>query len=116
VPKCLTLSDQLQIEWSEVAQLKESMTYDEAWDGSDTAKLAAKSADNFRDHVFEVSQLKLLASRPVRELANLLIEAHLQEMRTIADTKRGIRDPGRQPDWSRHLQASGSRAGGRCPR
>jgi hypothetical protein len=88
VARCLTLSDQASLEWRHVSEAKQDMNESDAWAGSNAQEQWRKGAQLIVDLRFEVAQLDLLASRPVRQAAGELVRAHAMEAARLRDDER----------------------------
>ena len=75
---------------------KQDMSADAAWAGSEGEQHLKKGVQVVEDLRYEVAQLDLLASSPVRQIAGELVRAHHYEVLRLILTKPGHDDPRRQ--------------------
>ena len=76
VARSLTLSEEARGEWWDTSVAKQDMSEDDAWGGSKAQQHWGKGWRLVHDLRYEVAQLDLLASLPVRQIARELVTAH----------------------------------------
>jgi hypothetical protein len=92
VARSLTLSGDALLEWRWASVAKQAMSEDEDWAGSEASQHWEKGWRLMMDLRYEVAQLDLLASRPVRKAARELVGAHVDEGSRYVDAQSGQDD------------------------
>jgi hypothetical protein len=102
VARCLTLSAEARGKWWDASVAKQDMSAGDAWAGSKGLQHIEECLQLVLDLRYEVAQLDLLASRPVRQAAGELVAAHEKEGLRLVVTKRGQEDyPPRQANYDK---------------
>jgi hypothetical protein len=101
VARTLTLSDDALSAWQEASlakqRMSEHMSEGDAWPDTETKRRWEKGWQLIEDLRYEVAQLDLLASGPVRKAASELVRAHMGEWVRAVETGPGLDyDEGRQ--------------------
>jgi hypothetical protein len=91
VARILTLSAEARDEWWDISVARQRMDTT-PWVGSETQQKMTKDLQLLHDLRYEVAQLDLLASRPVREAARELVMAHDKEALRLVLTTLGEDD------------------------
>jgi hypothetical protein len=102
VARCLTLSAEARGKWWDVSVARQDMSAGDAWAGSKGLQHFDECTHLLLDLRYEVAQLDLLASRPVRQAAGELVDAHQNEALRLSITTRGEEDyPPRQANYDK---------------
>jgi hypothetical protein len=86
VAKCITLSGDAVKAWVAATEAWRQMTPGQDWHDSEAHERWRQGDQITRDLAFEVAQLDLLASRPVREAADQLLFTHQVEGSQLAES------------------------------
>jgi hypothetical protein len=101
VARCITLSSDAVKAWHATTQAWRQMTPGKDWHDSEAHEHWRKGNQTTSDLAFEVAQLDLLASRPVREAADQLLHTHQVEAYRLADNIDNQETPPvRGPDYT----------------